>query len=151
MQWSKHDSKKPRDQTGEDDKLRGPSQKNVESCRTRLNLAEQASSNSERNWRQGPTCRRGKDLEDLGTDTGRRRRLTRPRWAQAGRPRPVGLGWPAQPNSRLSHPPPFDLAASRAIYSPLTESDASIHSSSAAEEQRSLRDTLSERRVVLVV
>jgi hypothetical protein len=32
-----------------------------------------ASSNSERNWRQGPTCRRGKDLEDSGTDTWRRR------------------------------------------------------------------------------
>jgi hypothetical protein len=46
---------------------------------------------------------------------------------------------------------PFDLAASRAIYSPLTESQASIHSSSTAEEQRSLRDTISERRVVLVV
>jgi hypothetical protein len=26
-------------------------------------------SNSERNRRQGPTCRRGKDLEDSGTDT----------------------------------------------------------------------------------
>jgi hypothetical protein len=33
----------------------------------------------------------------------------------------------------------------------LTESIASIDSSSAAEEQRSLRDTISERRVVLVV
>jgi hypothetical protein len=61
--------------------------------------------------------------------------------AQAGRPSlfrgPVGL--------------PFDLVASRAIYSPLTESHASINSSSAAEEQRSLRDTISEMRVVLVV
>jgi hypothetical protein len=61
--------------------------------------------------------------------------------AQAGRPSPfrgpVGL--------------PFDLGASRAIYSPLTESHASINSSSAAEEQRSLRDTISEMRVVLVV
>jgi hypothetical protein len=45
---------------------------------------------------------------------------------------------------------PFDLGASRAIYSPLTESHASINSSSAAEEQRSLRDTISEMRVVLV-
>jgi hypothetical protein len=63
------------------------------------------------------------------------------RSAQAGRPSlfggPVGL--------------PFDLVASRAIYSPLTESHASINSSSAAEEQRSLRDTISEMRVVLVV
>jgi hypothetical protein len=41
--------------------------------------------------------------------------------------------------------------ASRAIYIPLTESHASINSSSTAEEQRSLRDTISEMRVVLVV
>jgi hypothetical protein len=34
---------------------------------------------------------------------------------------------------------------------PLTESHGRIHSSSAAEEQRSLRDTISERRVMLVV
>jgi hypothetical protein len=47
--------------------------------------------------------------------------------------------------------PPFDLVASLAIYRPLTESHASINSSSAAEEQRSLRDTISEMRVVLVV
>jgi hypothetical protein len=63
------------------------------------------------------------------------------RSAQAGRPSlfrgPVGL--------------PFDLVASRAIYSPLTISHASINSSSAAEEPRSLRDTISEMRVVLVV
>jgi hypothetical protein len=63
------------------------------------------------------------------------------RSAQAGRASPiqgpVGL--------------PFDLVASRAIYSPLTESHAGINSSSAAKEQRSLRDTISEMRVVLVV
>jgi hypothetical protein len=63
------------------------------------------------------------------------------RSAQAGRPSlfrgPVGL--------------PFDLVASRVIYSPLTESHASTNSSSIAEEQRSLRDTISEMRVVLVV
>jgi hypothetical protein len=47
--------------------------------------------------------------------------------------------------------PPFDLDASRAIYSPLIESHESINLSSAAEEQRSLRDTISEMRVVLVV
>jgi hypothetical protein len=62
----------------------------------------------------------------------------------------VGPGRPAQPISRPSRPP-FDLDTSRAIYSPLTESHASINSSSAAEEQRSLRDTISEMRVVLVV
>jgi hypothetical protein len=58
-----------------------------------LNLGRQgAESNSERNRRQGPTCKRGEDLED-----------------------------------------------------------ERINSSSAAEEQRSSRDTISEMRVVLVV
>jgi hypothetical protein len=106
------------------------------------NLAGQwASSNLERNWRQGTTCRRGKDLEDSGADTRQSTPLAGPKWAQAGRPSPfqgpVGL--------------PFDLAASRAIYSPVTESHGRTSSSSVAEEQRSLRDTTSERRVVLVV
>jgi hypothetical protein len=62
----------------------------------------------------------------------------------------MGPGRPAQLVSRPSQPP-FDLCASRAIYSPLTESHTSINSSSATEEQRSLRDTISEMRVVLVV
>jgi hypothetical protein len=62
----------------------------------------------------------------------------------------VGPGRSAQPIPGPSRPP-FDLGASRAIYAPLTESHASINSSSAAEEQRSLRDTISERRVVMVV
>jgi hypothetical protein len=62
----------------------------------------------------------------------------------------VGPGGPAQPISRPNQPL-FDLDASRAIYSPLTESHASMNSSSAAEEPRSLRDTISEKRVVLVV
>jgi hypothetical protein len=62
-------------------------------ARKALNLAGQgASSNSGRNWQQGPTCRMGKDLEDSGTNTKRRKRLTGPKWAQAGRPRPVGPG-----------------------------------------------------------
>jgi hypothetical protein len=63
------------------------------------------------------------------------------RSAQAGRPNPF----------RGPVGPPFDLDASRAIYSPMTESHASINSSSTAEKQRSLRDTISEMRVVLVV
>jgi hypothetical protein len=99
-----------------------------------------ASSNSKRNWRQGPTCKRGKDLEDSGTNVGRRRRLTGPKWAQAGRPGP--FSGPSRP--------PFDLDASQAIYSPLTENHERINSSSAAEEQRR-RDTISEMRAMLVV
>jgi hypothetical protein len=111
-----------------------------------LNLARQgASSNSERNWRQGPTCKRGKHLEDSGSNTGRRRPRTGPKWGQAGQPRLVG---PACFEAQWA---PFDLGASRAIYSPLTKSHASTNSSSAAEEQRRLRDTISEMRVVLVV
>jgi hypothetical protein len=52
-------------------------------------------------------------------------------WAEmgpGGRPRPTG------PARFEAQSPPFDLGASRAIYSPLTESHASINSSSAAEE-----------------
>jgi hypothetical protein len=106
-----------------------------------LNLARQgASSNSERNRRQGPTCRRGKDLEDLGTNATRRRQATGPGWAQAGQPSPF-----QGPVASL-----FDLAAIRAIYSPGVESHGSIHSSSAAEEQRREGHHLEEERVELV-
>jgi hypothetical protein len=63
------------------------------------------------------------------------------RSAQASRPSPF----------RGPVDPLFDLDASRAIYSPLTESHVGTNSSSAAEEQRSLRDTISELRVMLVV
>jgi hypothetical protein len=111
-----------------------------------LNLARQgASSNSERNRRQGPTCKRGEDLEDARSNTRQSRLRTGPKWAQADQPRLAG------PTHFEAQSPPFDLVASRAIYSPLTESHGGINSSSAAEEQRSLRDTISEMRVVLVV
>jgi hypothetical protein len=87
---------------------------------------------------------KGKDLEDSGTDTGRRRQLAGPKWAQAGRPRPAGLAHFGAQSA------PFDLAAIRAIYSPEAESHASIHSSSAAEEQRREGHHLREERVELV-
>jgi hypothetical protein len=105
-----------------------------------------ASSNLKRNSGQGPTCRRGETLEDSGSNTGQRRPRAGPKWEQAGRPTSAG---PAHFEAQSA--PPFDLAASQTIYSPLAESHASIHSSSIAEEQRSLRVTISERRVVLVV
>jgi hypothetical protein len=106
-----------------------------------LNLAGQgATSNSERNWWQGPTCRKGKDLEDTGTDVGQRRQATGPGWAQAGRPSP--LQGPVTS--------PFDLAAIRAIYSPGVESHEEIESSSAAEEQRREGHHPGEERVELV-
>jgi hypothetical protein len=59
------------------------------------------------------------------------------RSAQAGRPSPF-QGPVASP---------FDLAAIRAIYSPGVESHASIHWSSAAEEQRREGHHLGEERV----
>jgi hypothetical protein len=135
MQWSKHDSKKPRDQTREDDKLRGPSQKSAESCETRsfVQLGEKLTTRAH--------MQKGEGSRRLGNQ---RRAKEAVDWAE------MGLGRPAQPVSRPSRPL-FDLGASRAIYSPLTERHARTNSSSAAEEQRSLRDTSSEMRVVLVV
>jgi hypothetical protein len=70
-------------------------------------------------------------------------------WAEMGPGRSAQDGRPSPFRGPVG--PPFDLGASRAIYSPLTESHASINSSSAAEEQRSMRDTILEMRVVLVV
>jgi hypothetical protein len=132
--WSEHDSKKPKNQAREDEKLWGPSQKSAESCETKsfVQFREKLTTRAHR---------RGEDIEDSGSNTGRRRPRTGPKWVQAGRPSPF----------RGPVGPPFDLGASQAIYSPLTESHASINSSSAAEEQRTLRDTISEKRVVLVV
>jgi hypothetical protein len=83
---------------------------------------------------------KGKDLENSGTDTGRRRQPTGPKWAQASRPSPF----------RGPVDPPFDLAAIRTIYCPEAKSHASIHSSSAAEEQRREGHHLGEERVELV-
>jgi hypothetical protein len=105
-----------------------------------------ASSNPKRNWRQGPTCSWGKTLEDSGSDTGQRRPRAGPKWAQDGRPR---MASPA--HFEAQSPPPLWPSCLSDYYSPLVESHARIHSSSAAEEQRSLSDTISDRRVVLVV
>jgi hypothetical protein len=100
------------------------------------NLAGQgASSNSERNWQQRPTCRRGKDLEDSGTNTGRRRSSAGPKWDQVGRPRP----FPSPVD------PPFDLATIRTIYSPRPRATQQLirHRPQRSREER---DTISERR-----
>jgi hypothetical protein len=66
--------------------------------------------------------------------------------AEVGQGLPSPLRGPVAPA-----PPPLDLDTSRNIYIPLVESHARIHSSSTVEEQRSLRDTILERRVMLVV
>jgi hypothetical protein len=99
-----------------------------------------ATSNSERNWRQGPTCRRGKDLEDSGTNATRRRQTTGPGWAQAGRPNPIQGPFAS----------PFDIATIRAIYSPRVESHTEKNSSSAVKEQRREGHHTGEERVELV-
>jgi hypothetical protein len=70
-------------------------------------------------------------------------------WAGKGPGRSAQAGQPSLFRSPIGLP--FDLVASLAICSPLTKSHASTNSSSAAEKQRSLRDTISEMRVMLVV
>jgi hypothetical protein len=79
------------------------------------------------------------DSRRLGNDTGRRRPLAGPKWAQAGRPSP----FPGPVT-------PLDLPAVRAIYSPEARHHTSTHSSSAADEQRREGHRLGEERVELV-
>jgi hypothetical protein len=83
---------------------------------------------------------KGKDLEDSRTDTRQSRPSARPKWAEAGRPSP--FQGPVDPL--------FGLATIRTIYSPEAKSHTSIHSSSAAEEQRREGHHLGEERVELV-
>jgi hypothetical protein len=59
--------------------------------------------------------------------------------------------WADRPSpSRARFGTHFDLAASRAIYSPLDESHEEIHSSSTAEEQRREGHRSGEDRVEMV-
>jgi hypothetical protein len=123
MQWSKLDSKKPRDQTREDDKLRGPIQKSVVSCGTRsyVQLGEKLTTRAH-----------------MQTGEGSRRLGNRRHAKEAGNWTGVGLGRSAQTGrpGPFQGPvaSPFDLATIWAIYSPGVKSHASINSSSAAEE-----------------
>jgi hypothetical protein len=57
---------------------------------------------------------------------------------------------PADPAHFQAQSTPFDLATIWTIYSPEAKSHASIHSSSAAEEQRREGHHLREERVELV-
>jgi hypothetical protein len=68
--------------------------------------------------------------------------------AETGLGRPAWADWPSP--SQAPFGAPFDLAALRAIYSPLAESHAEIHSSSAAEEQRREGQHSREERVEMV-
>ena len=71
------------------------------------------------------------------------------------RPKPAGPGRPAQAGQPspflVPFEPPFDLDASRTIYSPLAKSHASTHLSFVAEEQRREGHHSGEERVELVV
>jgi hypothetical protein len=60
------------------------------------------------------------------------RKKPRPNRAETGLSRPAWADWPSPFRARFGAP--FDLAGSRAIYSPLTESHWERHSSSAVEE-----------------
>jgi hypothetical protein len=76
----------------------------------------------------------------MRSNQGRNRGRTGPKRAWADRPSPF----------RAQFGAPFDLAASRAIYGPLAESHAEIHSSSATEEQRREGHRSGEERVEMV-
>jgi hypothetical protein len=85
---------------------------------------------------------------------GSRRLRNRRRAKEAGNWDEMGPGQSAQDGRpspfQGSVASPFDLAAIQAIYSPEVESHASIHSLSAAEEQRREGHRLGEERVELV-
>jgi hypothetical protein len=133
-QWSEHDSKNPRDLIWEDEKLRGPSQKSAESCGTRIFIQFREKLMTRAHMQKGEGSRRLGNRHRAKEATG---------WAE------VGPGRPARPISGPSQAP-FDLAAIWAIYRPEAKSHASIHSSSAAEEQRREGNHLGEERVELV-
>jgi hypothetical protein len=120
MQWSKHDSKNPRDLTREDDKLGGLNQKSVESCGTRsyIQLVEKLATRA--------YMQKGEGSRRLGN---RRHAKKAGNWAWMG---------PAGRPSTVQGPfsPSFDLDANRTIYSTGVESHGGRNSSSAAEEQR---------------
>jgi hypothetical protein len=139
MQWSKLNSKKSgtwsEKMTNSEDLTRKV-----------LNLARQGvMPNSERNWRHGPTCRRGETSRKQGN---RRRAKEAAGWAWMGLGRLAQAGRPSPVQGLVMLP--FALAAIRAFYSPLTESHAWYNSSSATEEQRREGHHLEEERVELV-
>jgi hypothetical protein len=139
MQWSKLDSKKPRDQTREDDKLRGPIQKSAESCGTRsyVQLGEKLTTRAH--------MQKGEGSKRLGN---RRHAKEEGSWAWMGPGQLVQAGRPSPVQGPFAFP--FDLAANRAIYSPGVESHGEINLSSSAKEQRREGHHPGEERVELV-
>jgi hypothetical protein len=134
MQRSELDSKKPRDQTREDDKLRGPIQKSAKSCgiKSYIQLGEKLTTRAH--------MQKGEGSRRLGN---RRHAKEAGNWAG------VGPGWSAQAGRPGPFQGPvassFDLAAIRAIYSP---GSRATHRSIRHRPPRSReeRDTISERR-----
>jgi hypothetical protein len=90
MQWSKLDSKKPRDQTREDDKLWGLTQKSVESCgrRSFVQLGEKLTTRAH-----------------MQKGEGSRRLRNRCHAKEAGNWAEVGPGRPARPIPGPNHLP----------------------------------------------
>jgi hypothetical protein len=78
----------------------------------------------------------------------RRRAKEAGNWAKVGPGRSAQAGRPSPLQGPVASP--FDLAAIRAIYSPGVKSHTSIHSSSAAEEQRREGHHLVKESVKLV-
>jgi hypothetical protein len=111
-----------------------------------LNLARQVESKFGEKPTSGAHMQKGRGSRRRGKQ---HRAKEAANWAETGPGRSAQAGRPSPFRGQIGLP--FDLIASQAINSPLTESHGSTNSSSAAEEQRSLRDTISEMRVVLVV
>jgi hypothetical protein len=126
------------DQTREDDKLRGPTQKSVESCRTRsfVQLGEKQMTRAH--------MQKGEGSRRLGNQHNAKEAAD---WAEMGPGRSAQAGWPGPFRGRVA---PFYLAAIQAIYSPEAKRHASIHLSSAAEEQRREGHRSGEERVEMV-
>jgi hypothetical protein len=119
------------DQTREDGKLRGPSQKSVESCLTRNFIQSNEKLTTRAHMQKGEGSRRLGNRHQAKQVVG---------WAE------VGPGLPAQPISGHSRPT-FDQATIWTIYSPEASSRTSTHLSLAVEEQRKEGHHLEEERV----
>jgi hypothetical protein len=89
MQWSKHNSKKPRDQTREDDKLRGPSQKSVKSCEIRSYIQFGEKLTTRAHMQKGEGSRRLGN-RDRAKEAANWAEVRPGRPAQSGRPSPAG-------------------------------------------------------------
>jgi hypothetical protein len=128
-----------RDSTREDDKLRGPNQKSVESWKTRSYVQFREKLTTWTYIQKGEASRR------LGNRYHAKEAAS---WAWMGPGRPAQAGRLSLVQSPFA--PSFALAAIRAIYSPGVESHRWSNSSSAAEEQRREGHHPGEERVEIV-